>query len=163
MKIDQIIKRGDIINNIDRIKSIYPAYSQGNYYDKTVEDLQRLLWIEHKYSRYDWEKTIDNFKGLNSIPIMTIHKSKGLEYDAVYLIGLEDNAFWGFKKEPMEEYCAFFVALSRAKKSISFTFSKYRSNIRYNKRRVQSYDDINELYELLENSGIVDVIDEISN
>lgn len=36
---------------------------------------------------------IENFCGDHSIPIMTIHKSKGLEYNAVYFVGLEDSAF----------------------------------------------------------------------
>ncbi|WP_197035419.1 3'-5' exonuclease [Paenibacillus sp. UNC451MF] len=56
--------------------------------------------------------SIQRFKGSHSIPIMSIHKSKGLEYKAVFLIGLEDSAFFGSNMD--EELCTFFVAVSRA-------------------------------------------------
>ena len=86
---------------------------------------------------------------------MTIHKSKGLEYSAVYFVGLEDSAFWNFKKQPEEDRCTFFVALSRAKCSVTFTFSNVRSGLKYPK---QKKDAINEFFELLQNSGIANVI-----
>ncbi|WP_274381128.1 3'-5' exonuclease [Staphylococcus pseudintermedius] len=39
---------------------------------------------------------VQEFCGEYSIPIMTIHKSKGLEYHTVVFIGVEDDAFWSF-------------------------------------------------------------------
>ena len=85
---------------------------------------------------------------------MTIHKSKGLEYSAVYFIGLEDSAFWNFRSQPAEDRCAFFVALSRAKKSVTFTFCKNRRTIR---NPTQSHNTINEFYELLQKPGVANV------
>ncbi|MBV2197134.1 hypothetical protein KQR56_01120 [Bacillus velezensis] len=35
--------------------------------------------------------------GIYSIPIMSIHKSKGLEFESVILLGLEDRAFWNYE------------------------------------------------------------------
>ena len=67
---------------------------------------------------------------------MTIHKSKGLEFDSVYLVGLEDSAFWNFKYQPDEDRCAFFVALSRAQRQATFTFCRHRMG------RDQSHVDI---------------------
>ena len=55
---------------------------------------------------------------------MTIHKSKGLEYEVVYFLGLEDSAFWSFNDQPEEDKSAFFVALSRAKSYLIFTCRK---------------------------------------
>jgi superfamily I DNA/RNA helicase len=49
---------------------------------------------------------------------MTIHKSKGLEFDSVILLGVEKQTFWG-KLE--EERCAFFVGVSRAKRRLVLT------------------------------------------
>lgn len=86
---------------------------------------------------------------------MTIHKSKGLEYDSVYFVGLEDSAFWNFKKQPEEDRCAFFVALSRAKKSVTFTYCSYRYNFI---KVAQKKEDINEFYDLLKTSGLANVI-----
>lgn len=153
---NKIIRATVELYGIDKIISLYPVYSQGNYFFLTLQKVVDLLWKEYEIAEFHLENAISNFKGMNSIPIMTIHKSKGLEYDAVYFIGLEDSAFWNFKNQPMEDRCAFFVALSRAKKIICFTFSENRK-VGFNDN--QRYDNINEFYELLENSCLVEVID----
>lgn len=142
--------------NIDIIKSIYPAYVQGTYLEKTKKKLIDLIWNEYEMAGYEWKNALENFEGMHSIPIMTIHKSKGLEFDAIYFIGLEDSAFWNFRKQPMEDRCAFFVALSRAKRYVNFTFCKKRK-VAF--KDLQVHNAINEFYLLLENSEIVDVIE----
>ena len=58
---------------------------------------------------------------------MTIHKSKGLEYHTVVFVGFEDSAFWNFRNKPTEESCTFFVAFSRAKNRVVFTFCEHRA------------------------------------
>lgn len=140
--------------DINRIKAYFPVYSQGSYFDTILDKFIELFNIEYEEANKNWQYAIDNFCGLNSIPIMTIHKSKGLEYSAVYFVGLEDSAFWNFKNQPEEDRCAFFVALSRAKKSITFTFSNMRSSLKY---PIQKRKDINEFFELLQRSGIATV------
>ena len=99
----------------ERIFAAFPIYAHGNYFSTLVSQFSELMWYEYELSDSDWLQSADGFLGLNSIPIMTIHKSKGLEYDAVYFIGLEDSAFWNFRNQPDEDRCAFFVGLSRAK------------------------------------------------
>ena len=84
---------------------------------------------------------------------MTIHKCKGLEYRRVYLVGLEDEAFWSFKKEPEETRCAFFVAISRAIESLTFTYCRFRNG------ELQNRQSINEFYDLLLQPGVAEVID----
>jgi superfamily I DNA/RNA helicase len=54
----------------------------------------------------------------NAIRIMTIHKSKSLEFDTVIVLGVEREAFWG---NVADERCAFFVAISRAKRRLVLT------------------------------------------
>ena len=90
----------------------------------------------------------------NVVRIMTIHKSKGLEYNAVYFIGLEDSAFWNFRNQPDEDRCTFFVALSRAKASVTFTFCKKRTGM---KCPMQRHNAINEFFDLLQRPGIAEV------
>ena len=80
---------------------------------------------------------------------MTIHKSKGLEYSAVYFIGLEDSAFWNFRNRSEEERCAFFVAISRAKEAITFTFCKQRTGTKY---PIQQHKVINEFFGIIANA-----------
>jgi superfamily I DNA/RNA helicase len=54
---------------------------------------------------------------------MTIHKSKGLEFEFVVILGVEKQAFWG---KADEERCAFFVGVSRAKNRLVLTHAGVR-------------------------------------
>lgn len=148
--INQIL---DFINK-DKIRAYYPTYSQGEYLNDQIDKFVKLLGNEMSSIENNWSEIIDRFEGNKSIPIMTIHKSKGLEFNSVYFVGLEDSAFWNFKKQPMEDRCAFFVALSRAKQSVTFTYCNYRHGLKYPK---QSKNNINEFYSLLQQPGIANI------
>ena len=139
----------------ERLKAMFPDNKQGNYLDVKLQEFSELFWEEIVIAKKDWSKAVKGFRGEESIPIMTIHKSKGLEYDSVYFLGLEDSAFWNFKKQSEEDRCAFFVALSRAKRKITFTYSEYRYNLRRSK---QNRTVINEFYELLKKPGMANLI-----
>ncbi|OLR62317.1 DNA helicase UvrD [Anaerostipes sp. 992a] len=140
----------------NRIKANFPVYGQGTYLKEVLTKFKDYMWNELETTEKDWLLAIENFEGLHSVPIMTIHKSKGLEYDVVYFVGLEDSAFWSFKNQPEEDRCAFFVALSRAKKEIFFTFCQYRYMSKFPK---QKHDDINEFFELLKIPGMAKIIE----
>ncbi|MEG0835310.1 MAG: ATP-dependent helicase [Christensenellaceae bacterium] len=140
--------------NINSVKAKFPAYRQGNYLEGLVAKFEKLFWAELDLANYNWQLAIENFCGFHSIPIITIHKSKGLEYSSVYFIGLEDSAFWSFRKQPEEDRCAFFVALSRAKESIMFTYCKHRSNFSVPN---QCHNNINEFFDLLRQPGMAEV------
>ena len=75
---------------------------------------------------------------------MTIHKSKGLEFDTVIFIGLDDNAWWSHQPGNAESMATFFVALSRAKQRAVFSFCSERGE------RQKLLD----IYALLEKSGV---------
>lgn len=77
--------------------------------------------IDFREKCLDWEQAHDSLIGLTSIPIMTIHKAKGLEFDSVVLLGLDDSAYWSFPKNRKEEGSTVFVALSRAKRRMVIT------------------------------------------
>ena len=143
-----------IIEKIDekRIISNFSTYNGKSDLDIIVKNFSKLLYIEYSQTQGEWLDTVSSFKGENSIPIMTIHKSKGLEYEAVYFLGLEDSAFWSFNDQPEEDKSAFFVALSRAKSHLIFTYCKLRNN------RSQNNRNINEIYSLLIQSSLVDVV-----
>ena len=143
-----------IIEKIDekRIISNFSTYNGKSDLDIIVKNFSKILYIEYSQTQGEWLDTVSSFKGENSIPIMTIHKSKGLEYEAVYFLGLEDSAFWSFNDQPEEDKSAFFVALSRAKSHLIFTYCKLRNNSPQNNR------NINEIYSLLTQSNLVNVI-----
>ena len=143
-----------IIEKIDekRIISNFSTYNGKSDLDIIVKNFSKLLYKEYSQTQGEWLDIVSSFKGENSIPIMTIHKSKGLEYEAVYFLGLEDSAFWSFNDQPEEDKSAFFVALSRAKSYLIFTYCKLRNN------RLQNNRNINEIYSLLIQSSLVDVV-----
>ncbi|MFM1932768.1 MAG: hypothetical protein RL226_2071, partial [Bacteroidota bacterium] len=69
----------------------------------------------------------------NKISLMTVHAAKGLEFDYVYIVGLEENLFPSqmalhSREELEEERRLFYVALTRAKKkaTLSYAITRYR-------------------------------------
>ena len=70
----------------------------------------------------------DNF---NKVTMMTIHAAKGLEFQYVYIVGLEENLFPSqlavhSREELEEERRLFYVALTRAKKKIQLSYATSR-------------------------------------
>ncbi len=107
----------------------------------------RFYW-DYYLSTCDELQAIELLVGKNIIPIMTIHKSKGLEFNTIIFIGLEDKPFWNFDCVEREELCTFFVSLSRAKKRAFFTFCQNRDG------HPQSKDLISKIYDLFEEAGV---------
>lgn len=131
---------------LDLIKSSYPEYRKGKYLERKVKQTAEFLFYSYEKHKV-WYKAIDDFLGTYSIPIMSIHKSKGLEFESVVLLGLEDGAFWNFEKSPEDETFTFFVAMSRAKTRMIFTFCKNRFN-------GQERSKVNDIYQMLENADV---------
>lgn len=79
--------------NADRIRAIFPQYKQSAYLTKMLSDFEKTLG-DYLVSAKSFKDALDQFCGLDTIPIMTVHKSKGLEYHTILFVGLEDGAFW---------------------------------------------------------------------
>lgn len=69
----------------------------------------------------------------NSVSLMTIHGSKGLEFPYVNIVGMEENLFpsqlsLNSREEMEEERRLFYVAITRAEKqaTLSYALSRYR-------------------------------------
>jgi DNA helicase II / ATP-dependent DNA helicase PcrA len=67
----------------------------------------------------------------NHVTMMTIHSSKGLEFQHVFLVGLEENLFPSqmalhSRTELEEERRLFYVAVTRAKESCTLSFATSR-------------------------------------
>ena len=75
----------------------------------------------------------DKIEDRNKVTLMTIHAAKGLEFEYVYIVGLEENLFPSqmsihSREDLEEERRLFYVALTRAKKfaQLSYTTSRFR-------------------------------------
>ncbi len=67
----------------------------------------------------------------DKVKMMTIHAAKGLEFDYVFVAGLEENLFpsslcVNTRKELEEERRLFYVALTRARKRVMLTYAETR-------------------------------------
>jgi DNA helicase-2/ATP-dependent DNA helicase PcrA len=153
--IEDVIKGIFSFIGTEKYFRLYPKYARGAFFNKLIDN--SVVKISTAYYKYmNWRDAISDFLGLFSIPIMTIHKSKGLEYDTVIFLGLEDDAFWSFQKQSFEDMCAFFVALSRAKNQCFFTFSASREVLHFGDVHVRSQfsQNISPLYEILRKANV---------
>ena len=98
-------------------------------------------------SALTWMACLDAFEGIGQVPMMTVHKSKGLEYDTIIFVGLDDRAWWAHTPGDPEGVAAFFVALSRAKQRAIFAFCQQRGN----------RNNVAELYQLLTDAGVPEI------
>lgn len=75
------------------------------------------------------QKAIAKYKGEGQVKLMTMHKSKGLEFDTVFFVDFNADAWWGLSKASRgndsaklkEEQNTFFVGASRAREKLIFT------------------------------------------
>lgn len=140
--------------SVDAIKSIFPQYLRSNYLSKLSAKLTKWLW-EERAQAGSMILAIDSLLGKSTLPIMTIHKSKGLEYKTIFFLGLEDAAFFKYSSQKEEDTAAFFVALSRAKHTLHFTFSSARDFGTYSTQRKRVIEDF---YRALADSGVVETV-----
>ena len=91
-----------------------------------------------------WTEALHRCRGTETSPILTIHKSKGLEYDTVIFLGLDDSTWWNHRPGDSEGMSTFFVALSRAKQRVIFAHCRERGE----RKRVS------DLYTLLQQAGV---------
>jgi len=105
----------------ERLKASVPRYQQGVWFDQVVE-ATALHLVGTATGAADWSAALDAYEGVHAVPLMTIHKSKGLEYHTVVFIGLDDGAWWSFKRDQIEATAGFFVAFTRAKQRVIFTY-----------------------------------------
>ncbi|MEQ9924632.1 3'-5' exonuclease [Pectobacterium brasiliense] len=71
----------------------------------------------------DLPRALGRFADDQAVRILTIHKSKGLEFDSVIIMAVENEIFFGNEDE---NRCAFFVGVSRAKKRLVLTHAAQR-------------------------------------
>ena len=103
------------------------------------------MWREHwqKYCSQSvaGQRTLSHFRNQVSLgktqsydnsglSLLTVHMSKGLEYDIVFLIGLNEGTFPDYRakihKEQKEELNNMFVAITRARRVCYITYPQYK-------------------------------------
>jgi len=121
----------------------HASYGQGNWFAE-VERSVVLHLLASAEQAQDWPAALAAYEGANALPLMTLHKSKGLEYHTVIFVGLDDDAWWSYTQDPVDATAGFFVAFTRAKQRVIFTYSPERG------QRTK----VAPLYELLYEAGV---------
>ena len=101
----------------------------------------------------------DDKENDDKVSLMTIHAAKGLEFPAVFIVGLEENLFpsqlsMDSREDLEEERRLFYVAITRAEKrlTISYANSRYRWGNLISCEPSRFLDEINP--EFIEDTGI---------
>jgi DNA helicase-2/ATP-dependent DNA helicase PcrA len=84
-------------------------------------------WMQNMMLQNDQDTEDDG----NKVTLMTVHSAKGLEYDYVYIVGMEEGLFPSSRSvesitDLEEERRLMYVAITRAKKGLMLTYSEMR-------------------------------------
>jgi superfamily I DNA/RNA helicase len=108
--------------SIETLVSLSPDYeSQARLVEvvrETQAKIEKLLKQEPELP-----KALARFSDDQAVRILTIHKSKGLEFDSVIIMAIENEIFFG---DQSENRCAYFVGVSRAKNRLVLTYADQR-------------------------------------
>lgn len=107
------------------LRSASPAYHRDADFTRVLDGFVVLL-EESVQTAKNWSDALDRFEGLNQVPLMTIHKSKGLEFHTMIFFGLDSRSWGSLRPDADEELNAFFVAFTRAAQRAFFTFCEGR-------------------------------------
>ena len=77
---------------------------------------------------------VDTIDTSDKITLMTVHSAKGLEFNSVFIVGLEEGLFPHFKsllsnEDIEEERRLLYVAMTRAKENLYLTYSMRRTRM----------------------------------
>jgi DNA helicase II / ATP-dependent DNA helicase PcrA len=151
MYMDDKIEGAERLENIRELVTIATGYD--NY--EIGEGIEKFL--EHTSLSSDQDE-VDKKVG---IKLMTIHASKGLEFDHVFIAGLEQGLFphekmgRETKEDGEEERRLFYVAITRARKKVYLSYAQMRTI--YGSRQINTPSeflaDIGEEFLQYENSS----------
>ncbi len=146
-----------------------------------LENLQELVTLATKYDHLSPQEGVEKLleeaalqsdqdemqENKDAVKLMTVHASKGLEFENVFVSGLEEDLFPHKRlteervseEQSEEERRLFYVALTRAKKKLFLTFTGVRTifgskHINIPSEFISDIDDA--LIELVHRDGSID-------
>ena len=133
---------GNLLNEIINIVNYLDKFDERDEADiARIENINELLAVASQYktvpeflegaalAEAETKKSLSNAK----ITLMTVHSAKGLEFDNVFVVGMEEGLFphsrsimIGNKDEIEEERRLMYVAMTRAKQRLYLFYAKSR-------------------------------------
>lgn len=113
-----------IISAEENIKELFKGYYE---YKETEPNASLITYLQENTLFRD---NINNDDKEDYITLMTLHNAKGLEFDAVFITGLEQGVFPHYfsieEDNTDEERRLFYVGITRARRKLYLTYSKRR-------------------------------------
>ena len=130
--------------SISRLEDIEELFNDIAYYEEEEENPNLRDFLAEK-DMYTLNAGIDNLEDENNkVLLMTLHNAKGLEFNNVFLGGMEEGVFPGFgammsgdESEIEEERRLCYVGITRAKERLFLSAAKrrmLRGQTQYNRR-----------------------------
>jgi superfamily I DNA/RNA helicase len=115
-----VSKAKKCIENIEQVVNSLAFYEEHNPRGSLSEFLERISLLD------DQESDNDKEHGKNAVTLMSLHSSKGLEFDHVYLVGLEEELLphkRSIEEDPTvaEERRLCYVGITRARKHLTIS------------------------------------------
>lgn len=121
------------------------------------ENVEELFNVAAKYKELDWSEGLRNFleevalmtdldnapEQKNSLTLMTLHSAKGLEFDSVFLVGLEEGLLPHTRSllspaELAEEIRLAYVGMTRARRDLFLSYARQRQTFGELKQAIPS-------------------------
>lgn len=138
----------DVIDTIGYREMLYEEYpDKPKLIDAKMRSLEFLIGRLSRFEKNNPDATLRDYLNIMSLDnrdtedkdegkvnLMTMHASKGLEFDTVYLAGVEDNIIpssRALEEDPKnidEERRLFYVAITRARKELNISYCEKRKD-----------------------------------
>lgn len=111
---------------LDRVGNVQELYNAVLQFEEQNEDPSLIAFLANASLASDMDDVKDN-----SVSLMTLHSSKGLEFPVVFLVGLEQGLFPNFRslEDPAaieEERRLCYVGITRAKERLFISYARER-------------------------------------
>ncbi|MDY8021238.1 ATP-dependent helicase [Paenibacillus polymyxa] len=126
---DKNIKTSVLINNIIKVFQMNEYIESKYSNDEEIKDRKDSLEILKTFVKSDspikfLEYISSSTKKKNKdkcVKLMSVHASKGLEFDNIFLIGVEDGKFPHYKSDLTDEARLFYVGVTRSKENLTIS------------------------------------------
>ena len=141
--LSHLISLSDAVEKLEKLNTLFDELKTLIENHKTYSLTDFLNYIDLLSAHHVLIKT--NSKRGEGVRLMTAHRSKGQEFDVVYIVGAVEGhwggrrvrdplafVFMGADSDTEDERRVFYVALTRAREEVIITYAKIKSDGRHN-------------------------------
>lgn len=120
------------LNEIMRVSNLESMYSNDDYSEdenfaitnlRTVADIAKRFRTLGEFLNHARKAAHASRKSKNAVTLSTVHQAKGLEWQNVFVIGVQTGKLPHEKGDPAEEARIFYVAITRPQKRLRLSFA----------------------------------------